>query len=220
MEHLKAELYSSLGRTYLAKKECEKALSNQEKALKIRLSRLPPCHYLLAFNYTDFAKIFLFKKNYDQALEYNLKALEFRENYLLPDHPTTALSLHYVGKMYYKIDDLEKARDYYLKSIEMIKKCLPPSQQHIAPKILEDIALTYGYKSETALNYRLEALKVQKQLTSINYSYLARIHDNIARTYKSMGKKDDSLQYHKQALQIRKRQSVQGCTHEGTSPGV
>ncbi|CAF1071157.1 unnamed protein product [Rotaria sordida] len=204
MNRLIAELYGSMGRTYLGKGDCKEALSYQEKALEKRQSCLPSYHYLLAFSYVDIAKIFFFQQKYVQALEWNRKALEFRQKYLLPDHVNTAFSLYYVGKMCYKIGKSEEARDYYLKSIEMTKKCLPVSQQHTIPKILEDIASTYGYKSETALNYRLEALKVQQQLTSINYSYLAYIHDNIARTYKSMDKKADSLQFYEQALQIRK----------------
>jgi tetratricopeptide (TPR) repeat protein len=86
----------------------------------------------------------------------------------------------------------------------MTRKCLPPSQHHTVPKILEDIALIYDdkYDFKEALNYRFEALEVQKKTEPVDYSYLAHILDNIVFTYSSMNRKTDALSYYQQALKI------------------
>jgi len=51
----------------------------------------------------------------------------------------------------------------------MTKKCLSPSQSRTVPGILEDIASIYKNDPKEALQYRLEALNVQKNLKPINY---------------------------------------------------
>jgi tetratricopeptide (TPR) repeat protein len=199
-----AEFYSSIGRLYSNWNDYETAMVYQRKALEIRELCFSWDNVILAFTYADIGNIFLSQKNYKQALAYHSKALELRQKYLLPNHHNTAWSLRRVGNVYYANSDLKSALEYYLKSVEMTRKCPSPSQHYIVLSILEDIAFLHGYNSEKALEYRFEALEVQKKTEPINYSYLARILDKIALTYKSMNKKKDSLRFYQEALQIRK----------------
>jgi tetratricopeptide (TPR) repeat protein len=105
--------------------------------------------------------------------------------------------------MHYAMADSNKARDYYTKSLAMTRKCIPSSQHYNIPSILQDIALTYDYNSQEALNYRLEALDIQSNAEPVHYPSLGRLLDDIALTYKSMGKMEDSLKFYEKALQIR-----------------
>ncbi|CAF1304860.1 unnamed protein product [Adineta steineri] len=198
-----AQFYNSIGRIYLYQGDYDRALGYQLEALRIR-ENLNPDHVMNAFIYVDIANIYSRTKNYDEALKYHRRALELRQSVLLPTNHNIAWSLHQVGRMYYKKHVLQTALDYYKKSLEMTKKCFTPAQRHCVPGILMDIALVYNDSPIEAINYRLEALDVQKQTEPIDYSYLVHILDNIAFTYKSLGELGRSLMYYEEALQIRK----------------
>ncbi|CAF3939001.1 unnamed protein product, partial [Adineta steineri] len=198
-----AVYYNSIGRIYLYQGDYDRAFDYQSKALRIK-ENLNPDHVMNAFIYVDIANIYSRTKNYDVALRYHRRALELRQSVLLPTNHNIAWSLHQVGRMYYNKHVLQTALDYYKKSLEMTKKCFTPAQRHCVPGILMNIASVYNDSPIEAINYRLEALDVQKQTEPIDYSYLVYILDTIAFTYKSLGEFDSSLMYYEEALQIRK----------------
>jgi tetratricopeptide (TPR) repeat protein len=198
-----ADYYTSLGRLYTSRHDYEKAMHYQKKALSVREKYLPPTHVNHAFSYFEIAKLLSFQKDYKKALEYHLKALKLRQDYLLSNHLNTALSLHSVGQIYYKLDDLENARYYYWKALEMNRKCLPDSRAYIIPTILQDIARTYSWESQEALNYRLEARNIQQSAEPVHYPSLARLLDDIGSIYKLIGRMDDAVEYYQEALKIR-----------------
>ena len=201
-----AAIYGSIGRVYSYRKYYENAYFFHHKAWKIRVACLPPDHVNHALSYADTAKTFWLKGNYQKALEYHLKALEIRQKSLLSQDLNIASSLYHVGKTYKIIGDPDTALNYYLKSLEMTKKCLPPSQQRGVPGILEDIALIHSNNFDKVLEYRLEALEAQTKTEPIDYSYLARILDNIAFTYKSMNDITNSVKYYEEAVSIREKE--------------
>ena len=202
-----ADYYSSFAKLYRSKKNYDKAMEYQEKALRIRKACLPPNHVLHAFSYFGIAEIFSCQEKYKEALDNHLKALEIREKYLLPNHLNTALSLYHVGQMYYKLNNSEKALDYYSKSLKMKRRCLPDCHPYITPVILQGIgAVIYNDKPEDALEYQLEALYIQLNVAeNVNCSALSSLLSDIIKTYRSIGKNEDLLNFYERALQIRKK---------------
>lgn len=198
-----ADFYTSIGRLYISYDNYEVAMHYQRNALTIRKACLPPTHVNHAFSYLEIAKIFSFQKNYKEALYYHRKALELRQKYLLSNHLNTASSLHFVGQMYYKLDDFKKARDYYWKALKMKRDCLSDSEPYITPNILQDIARTYDWKSQEALDYLLEAYHIQRLAEPVHYPSFANLLDDIGFTYKIMRNMEATLKFYKEALEIR-----------------
>ena len=199
-----AKFYASIGRLYLSCKSFDRAICYQQKALEIREFCFSPENVIHAISYDDIGNIYLSLNNYKRALEFHHKALELRQKYLPPVHHNTAWSLHCVAKTYHSMGDSKTALDYYSKALEMTKKCPSPSQHYIIAKTLDNIRSICDYNSEESLNYRLEALEVQKDTKPIDYSKVARLYDDIGFTCKSIGRNDDSLKFYQEALQIRK----------------
>ncbi|UJR07901.1 hypothetical protein I4U23_012184 [Adineta vaga] len=200
-----ADIYSCIGRYHSRKADYKTARFYQNKVSEIRQSCLPPNHHIHAFSYIDVAKTYFIEKRYNKALEYQLKALKLRQDCLLPDHLNIASSLHYIGTIYFAMKKPDEALDYYQKSLEMTRKCLSSPQQRTVPSILEDIAKLFKDDSHEALVHRMEALDVQKKLEPINYEYMTRTLNNIARTYKAMKSNDKSVEFYEQALDFRRR---------------
>ena len=137
-----------------------------------------------------------------------MKALELRQRLLPPDNYIITWSLHNVGQVHHAMHNPKMARDYHLKSLEIHIRCKNTNLGVCIPKIHQNIARTYDYKSEEGLNHRLEAWKLLESSVSVKGVSLPRLLDDIGFTYKLMEKREDALQFYQKALKIRKEKST------------
>ena len=194
--------YNSIGEIYRLQGYLKNALEYYYAAIDIR-DRVMPNNIDNGFNYEGIANIYSDQKNYKEALKYHLKALKLREKLLPSNHYNTARSQRQVGEIYHAMFDLEKARQFYIKSLESYKTYTDNDFYKEVLQIHQNIARSYSYNTQEALDHRLEAWNILVSTESDDHLSLARLLDEIAFTYKLMGNRQNALRFYKEALKIR-----------------
>ncbi len=116
-----AESYGAIGEVYLCKKEFDKALSWQKKAL----SDLPTNHPDVSKIYCRMANIYTAKKEYELAAEYYENSLKIDRQHLHVNDRKFGITYQSMGVMYANKGDDEKALEYYYKARDIYLKSLP-----------------------------------------------------------------------------------------------
>ena len=203
--HVLAHLYSCMGRVYSRKNNFFKAFHYFFKSSVIQEKHLPPGHVVFANHYEDIATIYSRQNKCDEAIKYHLQALEIRKKTSPDNHYLIASSTRQIGSLYQRMSNTEVALQYYLQSLNIYRQHQSNSSLIKTLRLLDDIILIHDGQFELSLQYQLEASNIQRQIQPINYIILANRLSKIASIYNSINNVNDSIKYHQEAREIRRK---------------
>ena len=193
-EHL-AHSYYRRAIFYRANRKTENMFSDFEKAIKIYEEIKN--NYGIAVVLFHLAYSYLIFDQYEKSqLNFDKSSLIFQE---LGNINLCCHSLSYVGVNYYKKNDLQSARNVLIRSLENIPKLF--SNDYIEMDIKENLAQVFqvGGELEKSLEYFLET---EKFFRKGNLKRLGGVLNEIGHVKSSQGKFEESLKYHKEAVDI------------------
>ena len=199
-----AKLLFQLGDCERKLSNFDKALDNYEKSLAIQLQ-------LTVFEYPDVATLYnhigiiwMEKGEYDKALYYYEKSLAFDLKTQHDVSPVTAFTFNLVGIVWRMKSEYDKALDYYKKSLDIRLKIYGGEHPDVA-KSYGNIGIVWDRKGDfdKALDYYNKNLDIQLKTFGKEHPDLAKSYGNIGIVWEEKGEYDKALEYYEKCLKIK-----------------
>lgn len=188
----------------------DKAINYAKEGIVIREKVLPPHHKDIGNSYVNTAVIFRYLKQYNKALDYGLKALDFflalpKKNYI-----SIATAYYKITLTYIQLRNYKKAMEYSILDLETLNKAKELEQMTKAQEVY--FAETYNTRGEilrkmndfeSALQYKLNAIKIREDKLEENHPDLAISYHHTAITYFEIQNYKQAEVYIDKALLIR-----------------
>ncbi len=211
---IKADVYSSMGESYMHRARYDTALHFYNQALPLYFKAGNDTGISTVLN--NIGALFYYQGEFETAIDYFKKVLIVEQN--LGEKEGSATTLNNIGAIYSLKGDYANSISYYEKSLEM--KLLLKDEEGIA-YAYNNIGYVYdmmGY-FEKAMEYYMNALEYcdkadNKQLKGVLYN-------NIASIYRQWKMYDKALEYHDLSLTMKEEtDNTLGIAHSLNNIGL
>lgn len=141
-----------------------------------------------------------------QAIDIREKQVECLEKEFGKEHSHVASALHNLALLYARRGLLPKALEYSDRAVAILKKNLAANDPKVADALVNLSMQYYGLskfeKAEALLN---EALEIYLQAEGNDSFGASTCYNNLGRIYEHLDKTEKAVEYHAQAVDIRKR---------------
>ncbi|CAF3464339.1 unnamed protein product [Rotaria sp. Silwood1] len=190
-----ATIHNDFAYAYRDSHRYQEALKHYQKALEIR-QKLGPAHEEdLATTYSDFGWLLMNMGDTQKALDFHQRALNIRERILGHNNVDTAMSYNCIGLVAAKTGDFDRALTCLEEALAIRQRCLSAYNPYTAMSYsslgsyYEALSEHFQKKNmrDKALQYRSQALDMNKQALLIYKTSVPPTHGILANSYASIG---------------------------------
>ncbi|GEM_PF-6546512 len=208
---LTAQAYNNLAVACYALGLYDTALVLNNKALEIRILKLPPGHSDIALSLNNIGNIYIEKGEFETAADYHSRALEIRQKTSTSENADIAMSYANLGVLYYKMGRYNEALEYFLRYLEISEKIFGRENPHTSDAY-NNVGAAYEKLGNTkkSLTFLKEALALRKKRGDYSPG-ISTSYYNIGSIYKSEGDYDLALSYFRNSINVIMK--IQGSSH-------
>lgn len=197
-----AMIYNDLANSYMGISEYEKALTLQQRALRLIQNIDVDPHYI-ALIQQNMALAYQYLGQYEEALELGQEALNVREALLGEEDTEVAKTIENVAVIHQHLCNYKEAFALSQRALNINEKKLGLKHPVVAQNMSTLGALcTLMDKPEDGLEYCQLAVEIAEEKLEENHIILAETLANLGSTYQCMQRHDDALKAFQRALQI------------------
>ncbi|MEL7530026.1 MAG: CHAT domain-containing tetratricopeptide repeat protein [Bacteroidota bacterium] len=196
--------FNSQAIAYYEKRDFERALDLQKRALQIKFKHHPPVSTYIAKSYNNIGIIYRDLGQYDKALEYYQKSLDIKKQIHSGPHPQIAATLNNMAILYEDLGDYTRSLMLLEESLEIERLIFGEESYETADKygVMATIFTRTG-RYEEALKYNRKAFYTWQKGLIHNHSHLARATGQFGQIYLEQGLLDSALFYfHKEVRML------------------
>lgn len=198
-----AKSYINLGGVYRSTGDYEKAITFQNKALKINL--IGEKHNYVAYSYVNLGNVYYSTGDYEKAIAYHNKALKINLDILGNNHPHIGSSYNNIGTAHYQLGEYEKAISFHQKAIQVKLEAYDEMHPILAGSY-NNLGLTYYEtgKYEKAIIFYNKAIDILFNELGEKHLGVAGTYNNLGLVMLKMGDYKKAVSYQNKALKIRR----------------
>lgn len=202
-DHSIAMVSNDLANCYLDIGEYEKALTLQQKALKIVQNKVDEDPLYIALLQQNMATTYQYLGQYKRAMELCQAALNVREARLGEEDLEVAITLENMAIIHQQSSNYKEALPIYQRVLNIREKKLGPKHPLVAQTLsnLGTVCILMD-NIDDALKYNQRAQKIAEEKLDKNHISIANTLNNLGATYRYAYRYDDALEVFQQALQI------------------
>ncbi len=194
---------NDIANCYMRIGEYEKALTLQQKALKIVQNEIDQDPLYISLLQQNIALTYQYLGQYNKALELCQEALNVREALLGEEDLEVAKTAENLAVIQQQLCNYKEAFALAQRALDIREKKLGPKHPVVATNLSTLGALcTLMDNLEDGLKYCKRAVEIAEEKLEKNHIIIAEALSNLGSTYQYMLKYDDALEAHQQALQI------------------
>ncbi|AYK16149.1 MAG: tetratricopeptide repeat protein [Methanosarcina flavescens] len=202
-DHSIAMVSNDLANCFLSIGEYEKALTLQQKVLKIVKNIVNEDPLYIALVQQNMANTYQYLGQYKRAMELCQEALNVREARLGEEDLEVAITLENLAAIHQHLGNYEKAFSLAQRALNIREKKLGPKHPHVAKNLSSlGVLCTIMGNLEEALKYNHRAVEIAEERLEEDHIGIAQTLSNLGATYQYMLRYDNALETYLRALQI------------------
>lgn len=202
-DHSIAMVSNDLANCYLSIGEYEKALTLQQKALKIVQNKVDEDPLYIALLQQNMATTYQYLGQYNRAMELCREALNVREARLGEEDLEVATTLENLAIIHQQSSNYKEALPIYQRVLNIRERKLGPKHPLVAQS-LSNLGTLYILMDsiEDALKYNQRAYEIAEEKLDKNNISIANTLNNLGAAYRYAYRYDEALEVYQRALQI------------------
>ncbi len=212
---VEARLRYTLGKTYSALGESEKAEEQLRRALDIRRENRGEEDLATIQVRNELFLVLEIEGRYDEAERLAQKNVEVARRALGEEHPETLVALLGLGWAYLKQGRLDEAEDVCLQALEAQERILGKEDRETLDTML-GLAAVYSRQGryDEAETLQNETIRIQRRVLGDEHPQTLANMGNLAVTYSRQGRYDEAEKLRSEVLEIQRR--ILGEEHPNT----
>ncbi|ETO33887.1 hypothetical protein RFI_03209, partial [Reticulomyxa filosa] len=191
---------------FIAKKDFDRSIVYNKKALRIRLDKLGPDHIDVGNVYYTLAIAYNEKGEYDKASDCHQQALEIRLKNLGDNHSDVAMSYDSLGRVYHMKAKYDQACELHEKALDIYSKQLDGNQINISMCYCHlGNALREKGEYVKSIEYHEKDLKISLEQLGEDHIDYGKSMFWLGMVYFEIEEYETSIGYLEQALDIQLR---------------
>ncbi len=201
---LQARLQNALGLLEQTGGNFQAAISHHERAIKLRLIRVPPDDPRMTEYYANLGIALERSGKLEEALATYKRALAIDEQALGPDHPRCAGGLHNLSAVLIGLNEHEQALTAIDRAVRIREGALGKDHHKLAALLINrGIALKALGRYDEALSALHRAEEVSAKAFGPNHPQVLLAREDVARVLSKLGRQAEALAIAQAALQVR-----------------